>query len=94
MQCRVLNFIELDPPHTGAVIAQAVFDCLVEWKIEDKIMTITLDNANNNDIACCFVVNLVVQDGLLPVDPLISKLRNIVKYFKKSPSRLHKFMDP
>lgn len=28
-----------------------MFDCLVEWKIEDKIMTITLDNASNNAAA-------------------------------------------
>lgn len=26
MQCRVLNFIELDPPHTGVEIAQAIFE--------------------------------------------------------------------
>ncbi|KAF0899253.1 hypothetical protein E2562_015910 [Oryza meyeriana var. granulata] len=25
-----------DPPHTGLVIANAVFECLVEWKIEDQ----------------------------------------------------------
>ncbi|XP_066163781.1 zinc finger BED domain-containing protein RICESLEEPER 2-like [Oryza sativa Japonica Group] len=49
MQCRVLNFVELDPPHTGNVIGQAIFDCLAEWKIEDKVITITLDNASNND---------------------------------------------
>ncbi|KAJ1265943.1 hypothetical protein BS78_08G112300 [Paspalum vaginatum] len=49
LQCRVLNFVELDPPHIGIVIAQAIFECLVEWKIEDKIMTITLHNASNND---------------------------------------------
>ena len=30
LQCRVLNFIELDPPHSGVVIAQAVMECLVE----------------------------------------------------------------
>ena len=33
------------------MIAHAVFECLVEWKIEDKIMSITLDNASNNDTA-------------------------------------------
>ncbi|XP_044353940.1 zinc finger BED domain-containing protein DAYSLEEPER-like isoform X2 [Triticum aestivum] len=32
MQFRVLNLIELDPPHTGFVIAQAVFECCQEWK--------------------------------------------------------------
>ncbi|KAM0821597.1 hypothetical protein ACQ4PT_072081 [Festuca glaucescens] len=51
MQCRVLNFIELDPPHTGNVIAQAVFECIVDWKIEDKIISITMDNASSNDVA-------------------------------------------
>jgi hypothetical protein len=118
LQCRVLNFIELDPPHTGLVIAHAVFECLVEWKIEDKVMSITLDNASNNDVAttnlsakllarknglfdpvyfhvCCaaHIVNLVVNDGLEPVEPLISDLRNTVKYFKRSPSRLYKFVE-
>jgi hypothetical protein len=51
LQCCVLNFVELDPPHTGVVIYQAIFECLVEWNIEDKLITITLDNASNNDTA-------------------------------------------
>ena len=104
LQCRILNFVELDPPHTGIVIANAIFECLVEWKIEDKIMSITLDNASNNDGAIAslkakllarknskfdpdyfhvrrvsHIVNLVVNDGLQPIDPLISDLRNTMK---------------
>uniref|UniRef100_A0ACD5YRM4 Uncharacterized protein n=1 Tax=Avena sativa TaxID=4498 RepID=A0ACD5YRM4_AVESA len=51
MQCRVLNFVELDPPHSGNVISQAVFECVAAWKIEGKIISITLDNAANNDVA-------------------------------------------
>jgi hypothetical protein len=27
MQCHVLNFVELDPPHSGNVMSQAVFEC-------------------------------------------------------------------
>uniref|UniRef100_J3N7H9 BED-type domain-containing protein n=1 Tax=Oryza brachyantha TaxID=4533 RepID=J3N7H9_ORYBR len=117
LQCRVLNFVEVDPPHTGIVIAQAIFDCLVDWKIEDKVMTITLDNASNNDtvvsnlksklaarkksqfdpdyfhVHCAaHIVSLVVNDGLQPIQPLISNLRNTVKYFKKSPARMYKFV--
>jgi hypothetical protein len=118
LQCRVLNFVELDPPHTGLVIAHAVFECLVEWKIEDKIMSITLDNASNNDTAttnlsakllarknsqfdpkyfhircAAHIVNLVVNDGLDQIEGLISDLRNTVKYFKRSPTRLYKFVE-
>jgi hypothetical protein len=118
LQCRVLNFVELDSPHTGVVIAQAIFECLVEWNIEDKVITITLDNASNNNttitnltskllarrnaqfdplyfhVRCAsHIVNLVVNDGLQPIDDLISNLRETVKYFKRSPSRMYKFMD-
>jgi hypothetical protein len=49
MQCRVLNFFELDPPHKGPMIGQAVYECVTAWKIEDKIISITLDNVANND---------------------------------------------
>jgi hypothetical protein len=100
------------------VIVNAVFDCSVEWNIEDKIISITLDNASNNDgaitnpktkllarqntkfdpryfhVRCAVhIVNLVVNDGLQPVDTLIGSVRNTVKYFKKSPTRMYKFVE-
>jgi hypothetical protein len=100
------------------VIAHAVFECLVDWKIEDKVMTLTLDNASNNNTAvtnlkakllarkntqfdpvyfhvrcAAHIVNLVVNDGLEQINSLISDLRNTVKYFKKSPARMYKFME-
>lgn len=49
IQTRVLGFLELDPPHTGIVIADALYACVTDWNIETKIMSITLDNASNND---------------------------------------------
>jgi hypothetical protein len=116
MQSRVLNFIELDPPHSGNIIAQAVFECCQEWKIEDKIMTMTMDNASSNDVAatnltgrfkarksakfipkyfhvrcCAHIINLIVNDGIAPLEPLIGKLRETVKYLKKSPLRMKNF---
>jgi hypothetical protein len=116
MQSRVLNFIELDPPHSGNIIAQAVFECCQEWKIEDKIMTMTMDNASSNDVAatnltgrfkarksakfipkyfhvrcCTHIINLIVNDGIAPLEPLIGKLRETVKYLKKSPLRMKNF---
>ena len=51
MQTRVLSFIDLDPPHSGHVISDAIYECVTEWKIEKKIISITLDNASNNDVA-------------------------------------------
>ncbi|KAM0835171.1 hypothetical protein ACQ4PT_063120 [Festuca glaucescens] len=117
MQSRVLNFIELDPPHSGIIIAQAVFECCQEWKIEDKIMTMTMDNASSNDVAatnlmgkfkarkstkfipkyfhvrcCAHIINLIVNDGIAPLETLIGKLTETVKYLKKSPLRMKNFL--
>lgn len=117
MQSRVLNFIELDPPHSGIVIAQAVFECCQEWKIEDKVISMTMDNASSNDVAatnltgkfkarkspkfvpkyfhvrcCAHIMNLIVNDGIAPLEPLIGKLRATVKYLKKSTSRMKEFL--
>ncbi|KAJ4791497.1 Zinc finger BED domain-containing protein DAYSLEEPER [Rhynchospora pubera] len=51
MQKRIISFNELSPPHTGETISDAIMECLKKWGIENKIGTITLDNASNNDRA-------------------------------------------
>ncbi|XP_038983217.1 zinc finger BED domain-containing protein RICESLEEPER 2-like [Phoenix dactylifera] len=51
LQKRILNFCSLAPPHTGIAIANCILQCLTEWEIEDKVSTITLDNASSNDTA-------------------------------------------
>lgn len=51
LQKCIINFVELEPPHTGLVISDAISDCILEWGIQDKVSTITLDNASSNDVA-------------------------------------------
>ena len=51
LQKRILNFCCLPPPHTGIAIADCILQCLSDWDIEDKVSTITLDNASSNDSA-------------------------------------------
>ena len=41
----------MPPPHSGVVIFDAIFKSLLDWGIENKVYTITLDNANNNNAA-------------------------------------------
>lgn len=116
MQKRIISFNEPSPPHSGDVIADAISETLVKWGIEDKVGTITLDNATNNDkaagilklsfelrnklhflgfffhIRCCaHILNLVVQDGLNKIEKCLVKIREAVKYLRKSPGRLLKF---
>ncbi|XP_022034677.1 zinc finger BED domain-containing protein RICESLEEPER 2 isoform X1 [Helianthus annuus] len=112
----IIGFNELAPPHSGEVISDAILECLIKWGIQDKIGTITLDNASNNDRAaailrntfqgkgtlhfeglffhvrcCAHILNLVVQDGLGTIDGCLVKIREGVKYLKKSAGRLLKF---
>ncbi|KAK1309653.1 hypothetical protein QJS10_CPA08g01608 [Acorus calamus] len=51
LQKRILSFYCLPPPHTGVAIADSIFKCLIDWGIENKVSTITLDNASANDVA-------------------------------------------
>jgi hypothetical protein len=47
----VLNFFNVPPPHTGVIIFDDLQTCFEDWGIENKISTINVDNARNNDYA-------------------------------------------
>ncbi|KAK8579201.1 hypothetical protein V6N12_069530 [Hibiscus sabdariffa] len=49
LQKRVLNFVHLPLPRKEANIADCILKCLKEWEIEDKVFTISVDNASAND---------------------------------------------
>ncbi|XP_058184164.1 zinc finger BED domain-containing protein RICESLEEPER 2-like [Rhododendron vialii] len=51
LQKRVLNFCYVPPLHSGVVIADALYKCITGWGIENKVASITVDNASNNDLA-------------------------------------------
>jgi hypothetical protein len=47
----VLNFCNIQPPHSGHIIVDALHKCFRDWAIEDKIYLITVDNTKANDVA-------------------------------------------
>ncbi|KAL4564893.1 hypothetical protein LXL04_028969 [Taraxacum kok-saghyz] len=52
LQKHVLSFVHVPPPRGGNDIADAIYKCLKEWEIEEKIFTISVDNnASYNDKA-------------------------------------------
>ncbi|XP_042974692.1 zinc finger BED domain-containing protein RICESLEEPER 2-like [Carya illinoinensis] len=57
LQRRVLNFCNMPPPHTGLLIADALEKCFQSWGIENKISSITVDNASSNDVAIRILKN-------------------------------------
>nr|GEY51144.1 zinc finger BED domain-containing protein RICESLEEPER 2-like [Tanacetum cinerariifolium]GEZ08117.1 zinc finger BED domain-containing protein RICESLEEPER 2-like [Tanacetum cinerariifolium] len=56
LQRRVLSFVDIPPPRRGIEIADSILKCLREWEIEEKIMTISVDNASANDAAMKILV--------------------------------------
>lgn len=115
LNSKVLCFQHCPPPHGGYELSVEVADLLSEWGVEDKIFSLTADNASNMErmiynlkgvlkglvckgkyfhIRCCaHILNLIVKDGLGPIDASISKIREAVKYIDGSEARLQKFIN-
>ncbi|XP_058753689.1 zinc finger BED domain-containing protein RICESLEEPER 2-like [Vicia villosa] len=49
LQKRILSFVHVPPPRRGVDIADAIFKCLKDWGIENKIFSVSVDNALYND---------------------------------------------
>ena len=49
--------------HKGVAIGKAVEACLESWGIEDKLFTVTVDNASSNDLACAHLRRTVQRTG-------------------------------
>ena len=43
LQKHTLNFVDVPPPHTGIVICDSLKKCFVQWGIESKVWTVTVD---------------------------------------------------
>ena len=43
------SFVHVPPPHIKQVLAYVMLDTLLDWNMDRKISTITLDNCSSND---------------------------------------------
>ncbi|XP_028796353.1 zinc finger BED domain-containing protein RICESLEEPER 2-like, partial [Neltuma alba] len=49
LQKRVLSFVKVPAPRRGIDVADAIFKCLKAWGIENKVFSVSVDNASYND---------------------------------------------
>ncbi|CAH9076336.1 unnamed protein product [Cuscuta epithymum] len=49
LQKRVLSFVKVPAPRRGIDVADAIFKCLKVWGIEEKVFSVSVDNAKYND---------------------------------------------
>ncbi|KAM0901584.1 hypothetical protein ACQ4PT_019887 [Festuca glaucescens] len=68
------KFIYVPAPHTADVICQELYDSLLEWNIDEKLMTVTVENCTTNDKAIEMIVGKIGKKKLpleVVLDPLI-----------------------
>lgn len=90
--------------HTADNLAIFLRNTVDEWNLTNKLTGVVSDNASNIKSAIkkcnwrylsCFAhsINLVVQHSLKSIEPTITKVKDIVKFFKKSSHALGKLQD-
>ena len=66
LKSRIINFHNVDPPHTGQMLADNITLSILNWNIENKLSCLTLDNCSTND---CIVRTL--RNQLLKTNALV-----------------------
>ncbi|PNX75230.1 HAT family dimerization domain-containing protein [Trifolium pratense] len=70
MQSRILTFVYVECPHTAEALTKVMVECMMDWNIDRKLSTITLDNCSTNDCLVGMLVNkldcsTLILDGQL-----------------------------
>lgn len=65
----------IEPPHTTIGLADALAMCLLEWGLETKVSTITLDNCSTNDCATALLKDQFSNNGVLSLNGLFFHVR-------------------
>ncbi|KAL6312943.1 hypothetical protein AAG906_022723 [Vitis piasezkii] len=104
----IVRFVYVPPPHTKEVLSDVLLDFLLDWNMDRKLSTITVDNCSKKlsssgslllngkifHMRCAtHVLNLIVKEGLDVIRVEIEKIRESVAYWSATPSRVEKFED-
>jgi hypothetical protein len=68
LQKRIIKYIDVKTPHTGAELFNNVLSCIQDWGIEAKLFGITFDNASANDTMNDMLRRTLVDKKVLPLN--------------------------
>eukprot|EP00102_Acyrthosiphon_pisum_P007844 XP_003243557.2 PREDICTED: zinc finger BED domain-containing protein 1-like [Acyrthosiphon pisum] len=100
----LLGCTDFPQSHTGDNLAIFLKNIVAEWGLSQHVAAVVTDNAANMKAAIekckwrqlsCFAhsINLVVQSGLMSIEHVTKKVKDIVTYFKKSLHGLSKLQE-
>lgn len=75
LQKHILSFVHVPPPRRGVDIADAIFKCLKDWGIENKIFSVSVDNAHYNDSCLKELKVLILRHQKLVLDGKLFHVR-------------------
>ena len=59
------RFVYVPSPHTKYVLTEVLVDCFLEWNIDRKLSTITVDNCSTNDVMIKLLLNKLDTSSLM-----------------------------
>ncbi|KAF7833532.1 zinc finger BED domain-containing protein RICESLEEPER 2-like [Senna tora] len=62
---RILNFILIDPSHTEDLHLEAIMACLMDWDIDRKLFSMTLDSCPTSDVIAMRISDRLSQNRFL-----------------------------
>ncbi|XP_050245613.1 zinc finger BED domain-containing protein RICESLEEPER 3-like [Quercus robur] len=65
LQSQVMRFIYVPSPHTKEVLSSVLLDTLLEWNIDRKLSTMTMDNYSTNDAVIKIILDKLQRGALI-----------------------------
>ena len=60
-----IKFIYVPCPHTAEVLSDTFMDCLLDWNLDSKMSTLTVDNCTTNDDMINHILDKIPCNSLL-----------------------------
>ncbi|KAL5580764.1 hypothetical protein UlMin_013206 [Ulmus minor] len=65
LQSKILRFMYVPCPHNTETISDALMGCLMDWNVDRKLSTLTVDNCTTNDAAIPIMKDKLFSSGLM-----------------------------
>ena len=65
------RFVYVPSPHMKDVHVKVLVDCFLEWNINRKLSTITVDNCSTNDVMIRLLLNKLDTNSLMLGDSML-----------------------